>query len=73
MAQLVPPLARGRSPVTPEVRGNPVTFVMTPLAGVPSAGVTSTGDVSVLLVNVSVEINVGIAELVELLLINSRR
>lgn len=34
----VPQLATGRVPVTPVVRGRPVTFVITPLAGVPSAG-----------------------------------
>lgn len=43
----VPPLATGSVPVTPVVNGRPVRFVATPLAGVPSAGVTNTGDVSV--------------------------
>lgn len=43
----VPPFATGSVPVTPVVRGRPVTLVITPLAGVPSAGVTSTGLVSV--------------------------
>ena len=41
----VPPLPIGRVPVTPVVKGRPVTLVITPLAGVPSAGVTSVGDV----------------------------
>jgi hypothetical protein len=36
----VPPLATGRRPVTPVVSGNPVRLVATPLAGVPSAGVS---------------------------------
>ena len=39
----VPPLAAGKVPVTPEVKGRPVKLVATPLAGVPSAGVTSVG------------------------------
>ncbi len=39
-AKFVPPLATGKIPVTPVVSGNPVTFVMTPLTGVPSAGAT---------------------------------
>lgn len=43
----VPPLATGNVPVTPVVRGRPVTLVITPLVGVPSAGVTSVGLVSV--------------------------
>lgn len=51
----VPQLATGRVPVTPVVRGRPVTFVITPLAGVPRAGVTSVGLVRVLFVRVSVE------------------
>lgn len=42
----VPPLATGRVPVTPVVRGRPVVLVNTPEAGVPSAGVTSVGDVA---------------------------
>lgn len=33
-------------PVTPVVNGNPVTLVIVPLDGVPSAGVTSVGDVA---------------------------
>lgn len=43
----VPPLATGSVPVTPVVRGRPVTLVITPLVGVPSAGVTSVGLISV--------------------------
>ena len=39
----VPPLATGKVPVTPVVKGRPVTLVITPEAGVPSAGVTSVG------------------------------
>ena len=48
----VPPLATGRVPVTPVVSGKPVTFVITPDAGVPRAGVVSVGLVKVLLVRV---------------------
>ena len=54
----VPPLATGRDPVTPVVRGSPVAFVKTPEAGVPKAGVISTGLVNVLLASVSVPANV---------------
>lgn len=43
----VPPFATGSVPVTPLVSGSPVTFVITPEAGVPKAGVTSVGEVSV--------------------------
>ena len=39
----VPPLVAGKVPVTPVDSGKPVTLVITPDAGVPSAGVTSTG------------------------------
>lgn len=39
-------LATGRFHVTHVERGNQVAFVNTPLAGVPSAGVTNTGDVA---------------------------
>jgi hypothetical protein len=35
--KFVPPLATGKTPVTPEVRGNPVAFVRVPDKGVPSA------------------------------------
>jgi hypothetical protein len=40
----VPPLATGKVPVTPVVRGRPVKFVATPEAGVPNAGVTNVGE-----------------------------
>jgi hypothetical protein len=43
----VPPLATGRVPVTPVVKGSPVAFVITPDAGVPKAGVTKVGEVNV--------------------------
>jgi len=33
----LPPLATGKMPVTPVVRGKPVRFVAVPLDGVPSA------------------------------------
>jgi len=36
-------LATGNVPVTPLVKGKPVTLVITPEAGVPSAGVTRVG------------------------------
>jgi len=39
----VPPLPTGSVPVVPPSIGNPVTLVITPLAGVPSAGDTSVG------------------------------
>ena len=42
-------LVTGKLPVTPVVRGKPVTLVITPDAGVPSAGVVNVGLVSVLL------------------------
>jgi len=35
----VPPLATGNVPVTPVVRGRPVTLVITPALGVPRFGV----------------------------------
>lgn len=41
----VPPFAIGKVPVTPVVKGKPVTLVIIPEAGVPSAGVTRVGDV----------------------------
>ena len=41
----VPPLPIGRDPVTPVVSGSPVAFVSTSAEGVPSAGVTSVGEV----------------------------
>jgi hypothetical protein len=40
----VPPLATGKVPVTPVVRGRPVKLVATPEAGVPNAGVTNVGE-----------------------------
>ena len=54
---LVPPFSIGKIPVTPVVKGNPVAFVKTPDAGVPSAGVTNVGllDKTVLPVPVDVE------------------
>jgi hypothetical protein len=42
----VPPFASRNRPLTPLVKGNPVVFVSTPEAGVPSAGVTRVGDVA---------------------------
>jgi hypothetical protein len=39
----VPPLAKGRTPVTPLVRGKPVAFVKTTAEGVPNAGVIRVG------------------------------
>ena len=58
----VPPLAVSNVPVTPVVRGSPVTLVITPLAGVPSAGVVSVGLVSVLFVSVCVPDSVATVE-----------
>jgi hypothetical protein len=46
----VPPFATGKVPVTPVDNGRPVTLVITPLEGVPSAGVTKVGDVKSALV-----------------------
>ena len=53
----VPPLATGSVPVTPVDKGSPVTLVITPLAGVPNAGL-----VSVLFVNVWVPDSVATVE-----------
>ena len=39
----VPPLTTGNVPVTPVVKGNPVTFVITPDAGVPNTGAVKVG------------------------------
>ena len=39
----VPPLATGKTPVTPDVKGKPVTLVIVPEEGVPNAGVTNVG------------------------------
>ena len=44
LEQFVPPLATGRTPVTPVVSGRPVALVSTPELGVPSAGVTKVGE-----------------------------
>jgi hypothetical protein len=52
----LPPLAIGRVPVTPVVKGRPVALVRTRAVGVPSAGVVNTGEVRVLFVSVSVEV-----------------
>ena len=41
----VPPLATGKRPVTPVVKGKPVAFVNVPDVGVPKIGVTSVGEV----------------------------
>lgn len=46
VVRFVPPLAVGKVPVTPVVSGKPVTFVIVPDAGVPSAGVTSVGELA---------------------------
>jgi hypothetical protein len=54
----VPPLATGKVPVTPVVRGRPVQLVNVPDEGVPKTGVVSVGLVRVLLVRVSVPANV---------------
>ena len=58
----VPPLATGSVPVTPVVKGSPVTLVITPLAGVPNAGVVSVGLVSVLFVSVCASDSVATVE-----------
>jgi predicted amidohydrolase len=42
----VPPLAPGKIPVTPEVRGSPVALVNTAAEGVPKFGVTKVGEVA---------------------------
>ena len=54
VAAPVPPLATGKVPVTPVVNGSPVKLVATPDAGVPNIGYVKVGDVSVLLVKVSI-------------------
>ncbi len=43
VAAPVPPLATGRVPVTPVVKGRPVQLVKVPDEGVPSTGVTRVG------------------------------
>mgnify|MGYP001605857210 CR=1 FL=1 len=40
---LVPPLATGKTPVTPVVNGKPVALVKVPEVGVPKIGVTKVG------------------------------
>ncbi len=50
----VPPLARGKVPVTPVDSGKSVALVNTKVVGVPRLGVVNIGDVNVLFVNVSV-------------------
>ena len=50
----VPPLARGKVPVTPVDSGKSVALVNTKVVGVPKLGVVNIGDVNVLLVKVSV-------------------
>jgi len=44
--RFVPPLATGKVPVTPVVRGKPVKLVATPDVGVPNTGVTKVGEVA---------------------------
>jgi len=46
LATPVPPLVAGSVPVTPVESGRPVALVRTRAVGVPSAGVTSVGDVA---------------------------
>lgn len=52
----VPPLATGKVPVTPVVRGSPVTFVSVPEVGVPRIGVTNVGLVDSTLLPEPVEV-----------------
>jgi hypothetical protein len=52
----VPPLATGKVPVTPVVKGNPVAFVKVADDGVPRAGVTSVGLLDRTLFPVPVEV-----------------
>jgi hypothetical protein len=56
----------GSVPVTPVVKGRPVTLVITPEAGVPKAGVVNTGLVRVLFVSVCVSVNVTTVESIEM-------
>jgi hypothetical protein len=44
--RFVPPLAVGKVPVTPVVKGKPVALVNVALVGVPNTGVTSVGEVA---------------------------
>jgi hypothetical protein len=50
----VPPLARGKVPVTPVDNGRSVALVNTKVVGVPKFGVVNIGEFKVLFVNVSV-------------------
>jgi len=52
----VPPLATGRVPVTPVVKGKPVALVNVPDVGVPKIGVTSVGLVDRTTLPVPVEV-----------------
>jgi hypothetical protein len=52
----VPPLATGKVPVTPVVKGNPVAFVKVADDGVPRAGVTNVGLVDKTLLPVPVDV-----------------
>jgi hypothetical protein len=51
----VPPFATGKVPVTPVVSGRPVTLVITPLEGVPNAGVVNDGEAKSAFVAMAVE------------------
>lgn len=64
MFAFVPPFARGRTPVTPVVRGSPVAFVRTAALGVPKAGVISVGDVESTTLPEPVEVPVPVPPLV---------
>jgi hypothetical protein len=44
--RFVPPLAVGKVPVTPVVKGKPVALVNVALVGVPNTGVTNVGEVA---------------------------
>ena len=46
IADPVPPLATGKIPVTPVVKGNPVALLNTKALGVPKAGATKVGEVA---------------------------
>ncbi len=48
----VPPLATGKVPVTPVLKGNPVALVKVPEAGVPKTGAVMVGEVNVAETNV---------------------
>jgi hypothetical protein len=53
----VPPLATGRVPVTPVVKGRPVQVVKVPDVGVPNIGVVKVGDVKVAVAKVGLVAN----------------